>query len=489
MFDVGKSSFQRTSILHFIFLLLLLVGCFVRDYVVIATEMESLDLQILQWRFQQIPTTSKPATCFPSLYKSKTTKGSTTLELKHRDSCTRPVKNLDKWLQKRLLLDETQVRSFQTRFKNPVQSESSTQQIPLSSGSRLQILNYVTTLQLGGRDLTVIVDTGSDLTWVQCQPCKSCYAQQEPVFSPSSSPSYHAVRCNTALCSSLQQATGQPGGCDTTSSSCSYYVSYGDGSFTSGDLATEKFSLGQSAVTNEFVFGCGQSNKGLFGSASGLMGLGRSSLSLVAQSSPVFEGVFSYCLPSGVDFHSSGSLTFGPQSSVNYKNTTPVSYTNMVWSPDLSSSYLLNLTGISVGGVDVHARSNVKVLIDSGTIITRLPPSVYTALKAEFLKQFSGYPSAPGYSLLDTCFDLSAYQEVNLPTVKLWIQNNVAVKVDVAGLMYFVRSDASQVCLAFASLEYEDELPIIGNFQQKNLRVVYDTKKSLLGFAQEECSL
>lgn len=459
-------------------------------------DMDLLHLQHLQWRFQQIPTTSKPTTCFPSPYKSKTTKGSITLELKHRDSCTRPVKSLDSWLQKRLILDDTQVRSFQTRFKNPVQAESSTTgprgtQIPLASGSRLQILNYITTLQLGRRNLTVIVDTGSDLTWVQCQPCKSCYAQEEPLFTPSSSTSYHVVPCNTTSCSSLQQATGNPGGCDTASSSCNYYVSYGDGSFTSGELATEKLSLGSALVMDGFVFGCGQSNKGLFGSASGLMGLGRSTLSLVAQSGPVFGGVFSYCLPSGVDFDSSGSLTFGPQSLVNYKNTTPVSYTKMVWNPDFSSFYLLNLTGISVGGIDLRSPrflSKVGILIDSGTIITRLPPSIYVALKDEFLKQFSGYPSAPGYSILDACFNLSAYQEVNLPTVKLVIQSGVEVKVDVAGLMYFVRSDASQVCLAFASLEYEDEMPIIGNYQQKNLRVVYDTEQFVVGFAQEECS-
>ncbi|KAI7990227.1 DUF21 domain-containing protein [Camellia lanceoleosa] len=45
----------------------------------------------------------------------------------------------------------------------------------------------------------------------------------------------------------------------------------------------------------------GRNNRGLFGGASGLMGLGRSDLSLVSQTSGLFGGVFSYCLPSTDD--------------------------------------------------------------------------------------------------------------------------------------------------------------------------------------------
>jgi hypothetical protein len=60
--------------------------------------------------------------------------------------------------------------------------------------------------------------------------------------------------------------------------------------------------------------------------------------------------------------------------------------------------------------------------------------------------------------------------------------------VDVTGVFYSVKTDASQVCLAIASLPYEDEVGIIGNYQQKNQRIIYDTKGSMLGFAEEACS-
>ncbi|KAE9594006.1 putative nepenthesin [Lupinus albus] len=39
-------------------------------------------------------------------------------------------------------------------------------------------------------DVMAEADTGSDLIWMQCQPCKKCYKQTEPVFDPSKSKTY-----------------------------------------------------------------------------------------------------------------------------------------------------------------------------------------------------------------------------------------------------------------------------------------------------------
>lgn len=393
--------------------------------------------------------------------------------------------------QKRLIFDDLHVRSLQSQFKNRVSGrikDVSEAQIPLTSGIRLQTLNYIVTVELGGRNMTVIVDTGSDLTWVQCQPCKLCYNQQEPLFNSSASPSYKSVLCNSSTCQALQFDTGNSGACGSNPTSCNYVVNYGDGSYTRGELGSDHLSLGATPVNN-FVFGCGRNNKGLFGGASGLMGLGRSeSVSVVSQTSALFGGVFSYCLPT-TEATASGSLIMGGDASI-YKNSTPISYTRMVPNPELSTFYFLNLTGISIGGVALQAQSFASggILIDSGTVISRLAPSVYKAVKAEFLKQFSGYPPAPGFSILDTCFNLSAYQEVSIPTLKFHFEGNAELNVDVTGIFYLVKTDASQICLALASLLYEDEISIIGNYQQKNQRVIYNTKDSKLGFAEESCS-
>ncbi|CAH2067926.1 unnamed protein product [Thlaspi arvense] len=434
------------------------------------------------------------SSCF-SHNLGKGRESTTTLEMKHREQCSGKTVDWGKKLRRALVLDNLRVQSLQLRIKamtssTTAQSVSETQ-IPLISGIKLQTLNYIVTVELGGKNMSLIVDTGSDLTWVQCQPCRSCYNQQGPLYDPSVSSYYKTVFCNSSTCQDLVAATGNRGLCGGNSgvekTTCDYVVSYGDGSYTRGDLGSESIQLGDTKVEN-FVFGCGRNNKGLFGGASGLMGLGRSSVSLVSQTTENFNGVFSYCLPSLED-GASGSLSFGDDSSV-YKNSTSVSYTPLVQNPQLRSFYILNLTGASIGGVELEASSfGREILIDSGTVITRLPPSIYKAVKTEFLKQFSGFPSAPGYSILGTCFNLTSYEDVSIPTIKMFFQGDAELQVDVTGVFYFVKPDASIVCLALASLSYENEVGIIGNYQQKNQRVIYDTKQEMLGIAGENCSI
>lgn len=445
-------------------------------------EKRVLSLQTFQWKQQ-----SGAPSCLSR--KSRSENGVTILEMKHRDYCSGKIIDWNKKLQKRLILDDFHVQALQSRRKTKASAgvaEVSEAQMPLTSGIALETLNYIVTIELGGRNMPVIVDTGSDLTWVQCQPCKSCYNQKEPLFDSSTSPTYQSVFCNSSACETLHFTSWNSGNCGSNQPTCNYVVNYGDGSYTRGELASEHLSLGTAAMNN-FLFGCGRNNKGLFGGTSGLMGLGRSDLSVISQSSALFGGVFSYCLPS-TDAGASGSLVMGGDSSV-FRNSTPISYTKMVPNSQLSNFYFLNLTGISIGGVDVQAPNFGEdgILLDSGTVITRLAPSVYKAVKAEFLKQFSGFPPAPAFSILDTCFNLSGYEEVNIPNIKLQFEGNADLNVDVTGIFYFVKTDASQVCLALASLSYEDEIGIIGNYQQKNQRVIYDTKQSTLGFAGETC--
>ncbi|KAL0725899.1 hypothetical protein Bca4012_040498 [Brassica carinata] len=482
-----KASFLplNLSLAPFLLVLLCLIMLCVVDGALSAQEKKILSLHNNIWspKKSNVPSSS----CFShNLVKGR--ESSTTLGMKHRELCSGKTIDWGKKLRRALTLDNIRVQSLQLRIKASSTTESiSETQIPLTSGVKLETLNYIVTVELGGKNMTLIVDTGSDLTWVQCQPCKSCYNQQGPLYDPSVSSSYKTVFCNSSTCENLVAATSNPGRCGGSNglekTTCDYVVSYGDGSYTRGDLGSESIQLGDTKVEN-FVFGCGRSNKGLFGGASGLMGLGRSSVSLITQTMKTFNGVFSYCLPSLED-GASGSLSFGD------KNSTSVSvyYTPLVQNPQLRSFYILNLTGASIGGVELESPSFGRgIIIDSGTVITRLPPSIYKAVKTEFLKQFTGFPSVPGYSILDTCFNLTSYQDVSIPTIKMIFQGNAELEVDVTGVFYYVNPDASLVCLALASLSYENEVGIIGNYQQKNQRVVYDTKQEKLGIARENCS-
>lgn len=61
---------------------------------------------------------------------------------------------------------------------------------------------YVMKISLGTppQERIAIVDTGSDLVWLQCQCGSNCQMQTDPVFDPTASTSYLAVPCNNSLC-------------------------------------------------------------------------------------------------------------------------------------------------------------------------------------------------------------------------------------------------------------------------------------------------
>ncbi|CAI0438591.1 unnamed protein product [Linum tenue] len=288
--------------------------------------------------------------------------------------------------------DESRVQTIQSRSRKAAGGDvkvADSTTIPAKDGSTVGSGNYIVTVGLGtpARQLSLIFDTGSDVTWTQCQPCvRSCYQQQEKIFDPASSASYRNVSCSAASCSALSSATGNTPGC--SSSTCVYGIQYGDSSFSVGFFGTEKLTLTSTDVFDNFFFGCGQNNQGNFGGAAGLLGLGRDKLSLVSQTAQKYNKLFSYCLPSSSS--GTGFLTFGGAA------TKSVKYTPISSIAGGSNFYGLDITAISVGGrklsVSATVFSTAGAIIDSGTVITRLPPAAYSALRSAFRQQMSRYP-------------------------------------------------------------------------------------------------
>lgn len=113
-----------------------------------------------------------------------------------------------------LRLDQSRVNSIHSKLSKKLTDrvrQSQSTNLPAKDGSTLGSGNYVVTVGIGTpkHDLSLIFDTGSDLTWTQCEPCvQTCYSQKEPILNPSSSSSYHNVSCSSAACASLSSATG-----------------------------------------------------------------------------------------------------------------------------------------------------------------------------------------------------------------------------------------------------------------------------------------
>ncbi|PON73172.1 Aspartic peptidase [Parasponia andersonii] len=395
--------------------------------------------------------------------------------------------------------DQTRVNSIHSRLSgksvaataaidddNPRYQKDSTT-LPAKSGAVVSSGNYIVTVGLGTpkTDLSLIFDTGSDITWTQCKPCaKSCYNQKETIFDPSKSTSYANVSCNSAECSQLKSATGITPGCSSGTSTCIYGIQYGDQSFSVGYFGKERLTLSSSAVIENVLFGCGQNNQGLFGGSAGLLGLGRNKLSIVEQTAQKYNRYFSYCLPSS---SSTGYLTLGKDG----RASRSVKYTPLTTIPNGASFYGLQVLGISVGGKTLSISASIfqsaGTIIDSGTVITRLPPTAYGALSSEFQKQMSslGYPKASALSILDTCYDLSGYRSVTIPTISFSFGGGATVDLDSTGILY--ASKISQVCLAFAANGDDGDVALFGNVQQKRLQVIYDIGGGKIGFGRGGC--
>ncbi|GJN22063.1 hypothetical protein PR202_gb09594 [Eleusine coracana subsp. coracana] len=350
--------------------------------------------------------------------------------------------------------------------------------VPLNPGTSVGVGNYVTRMGLGtpATSYVMVVDTGSSLTWLQCSPCMvSCHRQAGPVFNPKASSSYASVSCSSSQCGDLTSATLNPAAC-SSSNVCIYQASYGDSSFSVGYLSKDTVSFGSTSVPN-FYYGCGQDNEGLFGRSAGLMGLARNKLSLLYQLAPKLGYSFSYCLPTS---SSSGYLSIGSYNPGQY------AYTPMVSSSLDDSLYFIKLTGITVAGkplaVSTSAYSSLPTIIDSGTVITRLPTGVYSALSKAVAAAMRGTPSAPAFSILDTCFQGQAAR-LRAPAVSMVFAGGAALKLAPRNLLVDV--DDSTTCLAFAPAR---SAAIIGNTQQQTFSVVYDVKSNRIGFAAGGCS-
>ncbi|CAI9270628.1 unnamed protein product [Lactuca saligna] len=225
-----------------------------------------------------------------------------------------------------------------SELKPVVQTESMLQpedfSTPVSSGISQGSGEYFARVGLGTpvQSYYMVIDTGSDINWLQCQPCSDCYQQTDPIYNPSASTSYGTLACGSQECSSLEITACR-------NDVCLYQVSYGDGSFTVGDFVTETVTFGKSGSVPKVAMGCGHDNEGLFVGAGGLLALGGGPLSLPSQ---IKATSFSYCLVDR-DSKTSSTLEFNSAPPAN-SVTAP-----LLRNPRVKTYLYVGMTGITVG--------------------------------------------------------------------------------------------------------------------------------------------
>ncbi|CAI8599168.1 unnamed protein product [Vicia faba] len=352
----------------------------------------------------------------------------------------------------------------------------------IASGQTFNINNYVVRVKIGtpGQLLFMVLDTSSDEAFVPSLGCTGCSATK---FSPKSSTSYVPLTCSAPQCGQARGRSCSPIG----SNVCSFNQSYADSSF-SATLAQDSLTLDANVIIPKFSFGSINAISGASIPAQGLLGLGRGPLSLSSQTMSTYSGVFSYCLPSFKSHFFSGSLKLGPVNQPKSIRTTP-----LLRNPSRPSLYYVNLTGISVGSVNVPIPNNFLAfdpktgagsIIDSGTVITRFVEPVYNATRDEFRKQVKGPFSSLG--AYDTCF--AETSETITPAITFHFQN-LDLKLPMENSLIHSTSEPL-ACLAMAAApkNVNSVLNVIANYQQQNLRILFDTVNNKVGIANEPCN-
>ncbi|KAF8669127.1 hypothetical protein HU200_051453 [Digitaria exilis] len=370
-------------------------------------------------------------------------------------------------------------------------ASSDTVSAPVNKGPA-SLGEYLMTLAIGTPPLSypAIADTGSDLIWTQCAPCgdDQCFQQATPLYNPANSTTFSYLPCSSQL--SICEAASLP--------ACvcpGYNYTYGTG-WTSGVQGSETFTFGSSPAdetsVSDIVFGCSNASSSDFNGSSGLVGLGRGSLSLVSQ---LGAGTFSYCLTALQDSNSTNTLLLGSSASLN---DTGVGTTPFVASPDMApfnTFYYLNLTGISLGTkalsipVDVFtlaANGTGGLIIDSGTTITSLVDAAYQQIRAAVLSMVK-LPTTDGSDAtgLDLCFALPSSTSAPPAMPSMTLHFDGADMVLPAGS--YMTQDSNLWCLALQNQTYG--MPsILGNYQQQNMHILYDLGQETMSFAPADCS-
>lgn len=379
----------------------------------------------------------------------------------------------------------------------------------LESGASLGIGEYFIDMFVGTppKHVWLILDTGSDLSWIQCDPCYDCFEQNGPYYSPKDSSSYSNISCNDPRCQlvSLPEPL-QP--CNKVENqTCPYFYDYADGSNTTGDFALETFTVnfthGKENLKQvvDVMFGCGHWNKGFFHGAAGLLGLGRGPLSFSSQLQSIYGNSFSYCLTDLFSNTSvSSKLVFGEDKEL--LNLHNLNFTSLLGGGESSDDtfYYVHIKTIMVGGevLDIPeqtwhwstsqgAGAGAGTIIDSGSTLSYFPDSAYDVMEAAFEKKVKLNPIAVDDFIMSPCYNVSGAMQVELPDFGIHFADGAVWNFPAEN--YFYQYEPNQViCLAILKTPNHSPRTIIGNLLQQNFHILYDLKRSRLGYSPRKCA-
>ncbi|XP_030516044.2 aspartic proteinase Asp1-like [Rhodamnia argentea] len=351
--------------------------------------------------------------------------------------------------------------------------------------------SYNTTIFVGQPPKPYFVDpdTGSDLTWLQCDaPCRRCTQTPHPLYRPNSD----LVICRDPICASLHSGDYK---CDHPEQ-CDYEVEYADGGSSLGVLVKDDFSFesyGGGFLSARVALGCGydqipgRSNPFL----DGVLGLGKGKSSIVSQlsSQGLVPNVLGHCLSA----RGGGFLFFGD----DLYDSSRIMWTPM--SRDYLEHYSPGTAELLFAGKATGLK-NLLLVVDSGSSYTYFSSQAYQAFAFAVKKELNGKPFTEALDdpTLPLCWK-GRKPFKNIRDVRKYFKpfalsfnsgGRTKNQFEVPPESYLIISSKGNVCMGVlngteAGLQ---NMNVIGDISMQDKMVIYDNERQLIGWAAADCS-
>ncbi|GMI89590.1 hypothetical protein like AT1G44130 [Hibiscus trionum] len=331
------------------------------------------------------------------------------------------------------------------------------------------------------------IDTGSDLTWVQCDaPCTGCTKTNDHLYKPQK---HILVSCEHPSCGVVHFPDSPQ--CEKPDDQCEFEVDYVDHGSVFGVVVSDFFSLrfmNGSLIRLHLTFGCAYDikNPGPYvPPGTGVVGLsnGKASLASQLRSLDLTRNVLGHCL-SG---KGGGFLFLGD-------DFVP---SGMSWMPMLadSKSYLSSPAEVLFDGKPTGI-TDLKVVFDSGSSYTYFSSQVYKAVLDLVRRGLTGKPldtvedkALPicwkGTKPFKSVHDVKNYFSTltlifpDTPKVQLELQPEAFLIVTEDGNACFGILNGTEVGLG--------DFNIIGDISLIDKMVVYDNEQQRIGWISANC--
>lgn len=335
------------------------------------------------------------------------------------------------------------------------------------------------------------IDTGSDLTWVQCDaPCANCVKGPHAPYKPSKS----IVKCKDPFCSFVDHPSDHP--CNNPADQCDYEIQYADHGSSLGVILKDYFRLqftNNSNLPQSLTFGCGYDQE-ISGSThtpfvDGVFGLanGRSSILSQLQDLGITRNVIGHCFSS----KGGGRLFLGD-------NHLPSS--GVVWVPMTQNSkgkyYSVGPAELQFDGRNV-IKSGLSFIFDSGSTFTYLNKEVYNIMismvksniNSKDLKEDTEDKTLSvcwkGTRLFKSINDVKSF----FKPLAIRFKNPKNAMMELLPEHYLIVNEKGNVCLAIldGSESGLGNLNVLGDVSMQDRLVMYDNEKRQIGWMPENC--